>query len=231
MGEMDSPTKSELFEYYEARAPEYDEIYSGGIPASISDPDAYKEEVNIISKLLPTYIGGNCIDIACGTGFWLPFYEESCSGITLIDQSESMLAECNLKIHKLGIENKTKIMCNDFFSYPAMPNKYDSALIGFLLSHLTEAEEQDFFHILKRILKPEGRFVIIDSTWSQERAATNHKTGFDKRKLHDGREFTIFKRYFEKKDLHNLARKHGLNLDIIHWGRVFLAAAGNIPRG
>lgn len=228
---MDSPAKHDLFEYYNARAPEYDEVYSGGIPASIPDPNIYKGETGIISKLLPTYIGGSCIDIACGTGFWLPFYQKNCSLITLIDQSESMLAECSLKIQKLGVESKTEVICGDFFSYPFRPDKYDSALIGFLLSHLAEAEEDSFFHILKRILKAGGKFVIIDGVWSKERAATSSKTGLVKRRLHDGHEFTIFKRYFEKQDLHDLAKKHGLALDVIHSGKVFVAAAGNIPKG
>lgn len=232
MDDVNLQAKHDLFEYYSARAPEYDEVYSGGIPASIPDPNIYKEEADIISKLLPAYIGGNCIDIACGTGFWLPFYQKNCSLITFIDQSEGMLAECAKKVKKLGIESKTEIICNDFFSYPLRQDRYDSALIGFLLTHLTDADEENFFLILKRILKPEGKFVIIDNAWSKEmRAATRNKTGLEKRKLHDGREFTIFKRYFEKKDLHGLAEKQGIKLDIIYWGKAFLADAGNIPSG
>lgn len=222
-----SSPNQELFEYYDERAPEYEGIYSGGIPASVSAPDAYKEEVNIIAKLLSSLIGGKCIDIACGTGFWLPFYEKNCSEITLIDQSARMLAECTQKIRTLGIESKTEIIRDDFFNHPFPQNKYDSALIGFLLSHLTEAEEQDFFHVLKRILKPEGRFVIIDGVWSKERAATRSRVSLQKRTLADGREFTIFKRYFIKKDFNNLARKYKMNVDIIQWGRVFAVAAGN----
>ena len=108
--------QQELFEYYNQRAPEYEAFYYGGKPAYVPDPDAYRGEVSIISRLLPTYISGNCIDIACGTGFWLPFYEENCPEIALIDQSQSMLVECAKKVKKLGIENKTEIICDDFFS-------------------------------------------------------------------------------------------------------------------
>ena len=224
--------KQRLFDYYDERAPEYEAFYYGGKPAYIPDPDAYRGEVAIISKLLPTYISGNCIDIACGTGFWLPFYEKNCPEITLIDQSQSMLAECSQKVKKLGVQSKAEVICDDLFSYPLRQSRYDSALIGFLLSHLTDAEEQDFFNILKRILKAGGKFFIIDSVWSQEmRVGIRNKTGFNKRRLHDGREFTIFKRYFEKQDLHDLAERHGLDLDVIHSGKVFVAAAGSVPSG
>jgi ubiquinone/menaquinone biosynthesis C-methylase UbiE len=225
------PAQNDLFEYYSARAPEYDEIYSGGIPASVGDPKIYEEETETISKLLPGHIGGECIDIACGTGFWLPFYQGSCTEITLIDQSRSMLAECARKIEKLGIAGKTEIIAGDFFGYPFPPDRYDSALVGFLLSHLTEAEEKEFFTILKRLLRPRGRFVIVDSSWSQDRASTRPKAGFHRRKLQNGREFTIFKRYFAEEDLSALAAKHRLNLDMLYFGRVFLAAAGNMLGG
>ena len=228
----DLPKKQELFEYYNQRAPEYEEFYWGEFPAKIPTPDIYKNDTLTIQKLLPDYIRGKCIDIACGTGFWLPFYEKNCSEITLIDQSESMLAECALKIQKLGIENKTEIIRGDIFNYAYKEHEYDSALMGFLISHFKEAELSNFFKILKTLLIPGGSFVIIDGVWNEMIAKIRKsKAGVIKRSLKDGREFKIFKRYFEKQDLHDLAEKHGLDLDVIHSGKVFVAAAGNIPRG
>lgn len=228
MGANNSELERNIHEYYDERAPEYDEIYTGGGPASISDPNAYQEEVRIISSLLPKYIYGKHLDLACGTGFWLPFYERNCFAITLVDQSEPMISECFQKIKKLGIESKTKIICADLFNYTFKQNMYDSALIGFLISHLISAQEQYLFDILRRILKQKGRFTIIDSIWNEERAITRNKTGVQKRVLNDGREFEIYKRYFEKKDFDFLAEKYGLNFTVIHEGRAFIAAVGNV---
>jgi ubiquinone/menaquinone biosynthesis C-methylase UbiE len=224
--------KPGIFDYYDERAPEYEVFYEGGLPAKLSDPAVYRNDTSAIAKLLPDYIGGECIDIACGTGFWLPFCEKNCSRITLIDQSESMLAECRKKIEKLGIANKTEIIQGDLFGYPFKEHEYDSAIVGFLLSHLDDAEEAGFFHILKGVLKEEGAFVIIDDVWSPEVAATGRaKAGQLKRSLSDGRQFEISKRYFEKSDLENLAEEHGLKLEIAYWGRVFFLATASFSGG
>jgi len=226
------PKKQELFEYYNERASEYEGFYLGGIPAKIPDPSIYQKDTSAVSKMLAGYIGGECIDLACGTGFWLAVYEKNCTRITLIDQSESMLAECRQKIGGLGIENKTEVIRSDLFGYPFKEHKYDSALAGFLLSHLSDAEEDSFFHVLKGTLKPGGRFVIIDDVWSQQVAATGRpKAGRVKRSLSDGRQFEILKRYFEKPDLHYLAERYDLKLEILYWGRLFFLANGSFPRG
>ncbi len=225
---MDSELQRSQNEYYKAVASEYDDIYDGGGPANIPDPDAYKNEVHIISALLPGYTGEKHVDIACGTGFWLPFYESNCSEITLIDQAEEMISECSLRIGELGIADKTELICDDVFGYPFEQNKYDSALVSLLISHLPEAQEKRFFDILKSILKPSGRFIIMESIWSKERAATQKKTAVVKRKLKDGREFKIYKRYFEKKDFDDLARKYGISMTVIHEGRVFILIVGSV---
>ena len=219
----------EIFDYYDERAPEYEAFYLGGIPAKIPDPALYRKDTSAISKLLAGCIGGECLDIACGTGFWLPVYEKNCTRITLIDQSESMLAECRQKIEKLGIENKTEVIRGDLFDYPFEEHRYDSALAGFLLSHLSDAEEDSFFHILKRVLKIRGRFAIIDDVWNQQVAATGRaKAGQIKRTLSDGRQFEIYKRYFEKPDLYHLAERYDLKLEILYWGRLFFLATASL---
>jgi SAM-dependent methyltransferase len=224
--------KQRIFDYYDERAPEYEAFYEGGIPAKLPDPVVYRNDTKAISKLLPRYIGGKCIDIACGTGFWLPFYHKDCRRITLIDQSESMLAECRKKIEKLGIADKTEIIRRDLFGYPFKEPEYDSALAGFFLSHLTEAEEAGFFRILKGILKPGGAFVLIDDVWSPEVAAAGRpKAGRVKRSMSDGRQFEIFKRYFGKPDLEDLAGKYGLKLEIVYWGRIFFLATAKFHAG
>jgi len=50
------------------------------------------------------------------------------------------------------------------------------------------------------------------------------KAGTNKRKLFDGREFEIYKRFFEKTDLAEMAVKFNLNLQIVYWGNLFFTA-------
>lgn len=221
-----SQLRRNLFEYSDERATVYDNNFIGTGAASISDSNACREEVTTISRLLPNYIGGEHIDLACGTGFWIPFYEKNCSAITIIDQSKKMLYECSKRIERLGIENKVETICDDLFNYPSELGKYDSALLGFVLSLLWEEQEKNLFDILKKILRPGGKFIVLDSAWSRERANAFTKTGIQKRTVNE-RAFEIYKRYFEKKDFDCLAEKYGISFTVIHEGRAFIVAVGN----
>jgi predicted acetyltransferase len=71
-----SPT-NDIFQYYNERAPEYEAFYAGEFPTGPRRPELYKTDIKAIQRLLPDYISGNCIDIACGTGFWLPSYHQN----------------------------------------------------------------------------------------------------------------------------------------------------------
>jgi SAM-dependent methyltransferase len=225
----DSSPNQELFQYYNERAPEYEAFYDGEFPAKIPNPEIYRNDTAAIRRLLPACISGNCIDIACDTGFWLPVYHRNCTAITLIDQSESVLAECAQKIKNLSIENKTEIIRDDLFNHPFKKHQYDSAFTGFLISHFDDVEMGRFFTFAKSLLQDGGKLVIIDSLWSEEIAAIRRvKVGTVKRALFDGREFEIYKRCFEKPDLQSIALENNINLEIVYWGKVFFLAAGRV---
>jgi ubiquinone/menaquinone biosynthesis C-methylase UbiE len=220
-------SKQELFTYYNERAPEYEAFYRGQFPDKTVDPAIYKNDTLAIQRLLPGYVSGRCIDIACGTGFWLPVYEKNCSRITMIDQSESVLAECAKKIQRLGIESKTETVCGDLFKHPFKAHQYDTALMGFLISHFQGPEMDRFFTVLKTLLAPRGRFLIIDSLWSDVvEAMGRNKTGMVERFLFDGRKFEIYKQFFSQKALDVLSQKFSLDMEIVYWGKVFFLSAG-----
>jgi ubiquinone/menaquinone biosynthesis C-methylase UbiE len=220
-------TNQALFDYYNERAPEYEQFYYGKFPTPHSDPDIYTHDRLPIESLVADYIKGNCVDIACGTGFWLPFYHRNCLSITLIDQSESMLAECQKKIRNLGIESKARVIQSNIFTAALGDYSYDSAVIGFLISHFNGTELVGFFNTLKSFLAPGGKFTVIDSLWNEEiKKSRLAKAGMNKRELFDGRKFEIYKRFFDKKDLRELSTKYHFTLDIVYWGKVFFLATG-----
>jgi ubiquinone/menaquinone biosynthesis C-methylase UbiE len=223
----DQGLDQKLLQYYKERAPEYEDVYRGKFYIKVADPSIYPHDVASIQEKLPDYVNGHCLDIACGTGFWLPVYHKNCPAITLIDHSEEVLAQCRDKINTLGITNKTEVIRADLFSYPYKTHAYDTVFIGFLFSHLVETELNRFINILKTVLKTTGRFVFIDNLWDDSRAQLRKsKAGLIKRYLQDGRQFEIYKRYFDQPDLHTLAEQYRFDLDIVYWGKVFFLAAG-----
>jgi len=228
---MSNPSNQELFQYYNERAPEYEEFYYGRFPTPRTEPDIYNKDREPIQQLVGKYISGDCIDIACGTGFWLPHYYLNCSSITLVDQSENMLAECQKKIENLGIAAKTRTLRNDIFSLSLADGSYDSAVVGFLISHFDDVLLERFMTRLKAFLKPGGRFVIIDSVWGEiNQGLRLVKAGMNERELFDRRKFSIYKRFFEKQDLRKIADIYDMELEIKYWGQVFFMAVGRFVK-
>jgi len=209
-----NPNNQELIEYYNERAPEYEEFYWGGIGTRLHDPELYTRETLRIRHLLPGLVSGKCLDIACGTGFWLPVYQQNCSSITLIDQSENVLAECEKKINLLGIKNKTEIVQNNLFTHDYVQNLYDCVIAGFLISHFLDSELEDFFHLVNNLLVSSGHLVIIDSIWNKKLVEIGrNKAGIINRKLSDGREYQMYKRYFERDDIFQLSNEFDLEIN------------------
>ena len=109
------------------------------------------------------------MDLACGTAYWLPYYAPNCSRVTLFDRSDRMLREARVKAHRLGIVDRCAFVQGDFFAHEFEPAAYDAVLVGFFVSHLTEAQERLPFDALRIMLDASGRFLILDSAWSPER--------------------------------------------------------------
>ncbi|MBI4765323.1 MAG: class I SAM-dependent methyltransferase [Deltaproteobacteria bacterium] len=227
---MDQTLKQSMMAYYSERAPEYDEIYTAGKgPTSINDPLTYKEETNRLKQIVNTLCAGDILDVPSGTAFWLPSYAHHCATVLLVDQSLKMLKESRERARQNGLEDRCSFLQTDIFNYDWAGHQFDTVLVGFFISHLTAEEESLFFSKVCDALKPSGKLLILDSTWSQERAKTRNKEGEQARKLNDGTEFTIYKKYFTLADIETLGKKFRLTFDVHYFGRTFCAFSGRRP--
>ena len=218
-----------MLRYYDERASEYEEAYVLGTgTASIPDPEVFRREASLLAGIVERFARGRLVDLACGTGYWLPYYAARCSSITLIDQAPRMLQECRKKIASLDALDRVTIVQDDVLEHSFRPRAFDSALVGFLISHLTDDEEPQLFERLKTILDADGRFLILDSAWSPERARFNRKTERQERRLNDGSRFEIYKRYIDRQDVVEWERKYGVATSIEHFGTAFIAVSGHV---
>jgi ubiquinone/menaquinone biosynthesis C-methylase UbiE len=225
--DMDSDLRQRMLAYYDERAPEYEQAYTLGTgTASISDPEVFKTEARVLAGIVGQTARGRIMDLACGTAYWLPHYAPNCSPITLFDQSEKMLVEARAKAHRLGVVDQCAFVAGDFFEHDFEPNAYDTVLVGFFLSHLTEAQERRLFDALRAMLDSSGRLLILDSAWSPERSKFNAKVERQLRRLNDGTTFEIYKRYCDGNDISRWAREYDVNLSIEHFGQGFYAVLG-----
>jgi len=226
---MDSDLRHSMLRYYDERASEYEEAYVLGTgTASIPDPEVFRREASLLRRIVEHFARGRLVDLACGTGYWLPSYVAGCSSVTLIDQAPRMLQECRKKIASLDALDRITIVQDDVLEHSFRPRAFDSALVGFLISHLTDEEEQQLFERLKTMLDTDGRFLILDSAWSPERARFNRKTERQERRLNDGSRFEIYKRYIDRQDVVEWERKYGVATSIEHFGTAFIAVSGHV---
>ena len=230
---MDPHLRQHMLEYYNERAPEYEEAYTLGTgTTSMTDPSLFTTEATLLANIVHGFVHGRVIDLACGTAYWLPQYASGCSRITLFDQSEKMLEESRSKVERLGVGDRCSLLQGDFFAHEFSRDAYDCAFVGFFLSHLTVAQERLLFAGLKKMLDPSsGRFLILDSAWSAERARFNAKAERQERRLNDGTRFEIYKRYFDQRDLSGWANKYDVTISIEHFGTAFFAVSGEFMHG
>jgi ubiquinone/menaquinone biosynthesis C-methylase UbiE len=224
---MDPGLRDSMFRYYDERASEYEEAFVLGTgTASMPDRDVFRREASILTGIVERFARGRMVDLACGTGYWLPFYAARCTSNTLIDQAPRMLDQCRKKMAVPGAPGQMIVVQGDVLEHPFGPRTFDSALIGFLISHLSEDEERRLFEHLKGMLDTDGRFLIFDSAWSLERARFNAKVERQQRRLKDGNAFEIFKRYIDRQDIDEWNTKYGVTTTIEHFGTAFIAVSG-----
>jgi ubiquinone/menaquinone biosynthesis C-methylase UbiE len=223
---MDERLRDHMLAYYDERAPEYEEAYTRGTgTASIDDPTVFTAEIAELERIVRGFGRGHLLDLACGTGYWLPHYLGNCSGVTLFDQSEGMLAECRLKIRRLGAADRCSIVRADVFEHQFPGSAHDSALVGFLLSHLADEQEQAVMKILRQTLCDNARVLILESAWTDLRAKFNQKAGRQARRLNDGTEYDIYKRYISRADISAWGSKHGVTPNIEYFGEALCAVS------
>jgi ubiquinone/menaquinone biosynthesis C-methylase UbiE len=223
---MDETLRARMLAYYNERAPDYEQAYTEGTgTASIDDRRVFTSEAEQLTLVVREFGSGDLLDLACGTGYWLPHYAFRCTHITMIDQSSNMVRECQAKVGALGIAKKTTLVLGDVLEH-SFADTYDAVLVGFLVSHLDTEQERQLFDVLRRILRPDGRFLILDSAWTALRARFNVKAGHQVRRLNDGTEFDTYKRYLDAGDIAGWATAHGVTTKIEYFGAALFAVSG-----
>lgn len=191
---------SEQVAYYRARAPEYDEWmqrigrYSRGGEAD----RRWFEEFSIEQQRLRDFKAtGDVLEIACGTGLSTAVLAESATSLVALDAAPEMIGECR---KRPGLE-EVEFVLADVFSWRT-DRSFDAVVFTFWLSHVPEELFETFWTRIRVLLKPHGRVFFADNLYAPWATAIDHELkgpeeGVVVRKLNDGREFRVVKRFLE----------------------------------
>jgi SAM-dependent methyltransferase len=192
-----------MLEYYERRAPEYDDWWNGtGLFAERERPGWHEEVATLVDALrgLPP---ARTLDVACGTAFLgrhLP------GRVTGLDGSPAMLAIARERIPG------GDVVQGDALAPPFADGAFERVATGHFYGHLEEPERTRFLAQARR-LAPE--LLVIDSARRDDVPAER----MDQRVLNDGSRHEVFKRWFDPPQL--LAELG--DGEIVHAGTWFVA--------
>jgi ubiquinone/menaquinone biosynthesis C-methylase UbiE len=172
-------------DYYDTRAPEYDEWYLGtGLFAARDRPD-WDAAVAALERDLAALPPVRTLDVACGTGFLTRHLPGEITGL---DQSESML---ELAADKLP---DVEFVRGDALDLSVADNSFERVFTSFFYGHLEEPERRVFIREARRVA-PE--LVVVDSALTEDVQPVE----WQERVLTDGSHWHVYKRFFEPEEL------------------------------
>lgn len=96
-------------------------------------------------------------DLGCGTGALLELLSPVCFRVIGVDNSQDMLAAARQRVQD---RTNIELFQADLCALPLEPNTVDAATCVLTLSYVSHV--MDVLKEVKRILKPDGRLVIVD---------------------------------------------------------------------
>ena len=121
---------------------------------------------------------GKVLDLGCGTGALLDQLRGCSAELWGLDVSQEGLKFCAIRGHK-------KLVLADATRIPFRQNYFDVITAIGLIEHLDD--DQVFLYEVKRLLKPNGRLVLLTSSfpylWSMHDTANEHKRRYYLREL------------------------------------------------
>ncbi|MBU0460346.1 MAG: class I SAM-dependent methyltransferase [Nanoarchaeota archaeon] len=116
-------------------------------------------------KKLLSNIKGKVLEVGVGTGKNLPYYNHNRVELTAIDISGGMLKKAEKKAEKINFKVKFKVVGSEKFTFP--DNSFDYIVATFVLCSV--ADQQTVLSEMKRVLKKEGRILLLEHVLSKNR--------------------------------------------------------------
>jgi SAM-dependent methyltransferase len=208
---------TEQLGYYRARALEYDKWWNreGRFDRGPEANTRWFAETSELERVLERFDPrGNVLELACGTGLWTRHLVNYAESLTAVDAAPEVLT-----INRAGVgDASVRYVEADLFAW-SPDDAYDACLFAFWLSHVPQERFAAFWAMVAGCLKPGGRVLFIDSARSERSTAGDHVLPDDgddtmTRRLDDGREFQIIKRFYDPPELERALGELGWRAEV-----------------
>jgi ubiquinone/menaquinone biosynthesis C-methylase UbiE len=167
-------------EYYDTRAPEYDDWYLGrGLFAERDRPE-WDAELAQLAATIASLPRGRTLDVGCGTGFLTRHLRGDVVGL---DQSDRMLGEAMRQA-----PDATYVQ-GDGLALPFPGNSFARVFTAHFYGHLRADERAAFLEEARRVA---AELVVVDAS----RAHSAVDDEMQERILNDGSRWEVYKRWF-----------------------------------
>ena len=172
-------------EYYDRRAPEYDDWYLGtGLYADRQRP-GWNEELWELERVVADLPPARTLDVACGTGFLTRFLRGEIVGL---DQSERMVEIASWRVPG------GRFVVGDALALPFESGSFERIFTGHFYGHLDAEERKQFLTEARRVA---DEIVVVDSALREDVDLEERQ----ERVLSDGSRHQVYKRYFDSETL------------------------------
>ncbi len=217
--------EEELVPYYEARAGEYDDWYlrRGRYDHGPVQDLAWQVELDTATTWIDALpLGGEIVELAAGTGWWSALLAtkgelHACDAASApLDRARDRLLAHRLRAH-LHVRD----------AWAAPDREVDALFTGFWLSHVPRPRLAEFLAIARTWLRPGGIYAAIDSQPDAASGTVDRLPAptpdLARRRLADGREFTIPKVHYRAEELTAALQSAGFgDVEVRSSGRFFL---------
>jgi ubiquinone/menaquinone biosynthesis C-methylase UbiE len=168
-------------EYYDRRAPEYDDWYLGRGLFAGRDRPGWSDEVDELTAAVGSLPAGRTLDVACGTGFLTRHLH---GDVVALDQSARMLEEASRVVPNAAFVQ------GDALALPFPDRSFDRVFTGHFYGHLAEPERSVFLAEARRVAR---ELVVVDAS----RVHSEVDEELSQRVLEDGSRWQVYKRWFD----------------------------------
>jgi SAM-dependent methyltransferase len=179
-GRMDQPRK-EMHAYYDRRASEFDDWWTGSGLFEGRDRPGWKEELTRLQEILASLPAVRTLDLGCGTGFVTQRLEAT--SLVGLDQSRSMLTLARARLPK------ARLVRGDGLALPFRAASFDRVFMSHVYGHVLP-EERNRFRAEARSVAHE--IVVVDAG----PRGSVQRDEWQERRLGDGSCHRVYKRFF-----------------------------------